>query len=117
MRWIRICSILKLKKSSKEDPVDKFPSISEPATYRICVLGRVDNGWSDFMDQPEQSLIQENGVTFTAICGQVSDQAALYGMLCRIRDLGLVLMSVRYLPAQNLPDQVETLSFKQGMSK
>ena len=77
--------------------MDRLPSISEPVAYRICVLGRVTNGWSDFMSELEQSFGQEKSATITTITGIVADQAALFGMLCRIRDLGLVLISVEYL--------------------
>jgi len=33
----------------------------------------------------------------TVICGPVADQAALHGLLTRVRDLGLFLISVRHL--------------------
>jgi hypothetical protein len=78
--------------------MDHIPSISEPATYRICVLGRVTNGWSDFMSKPEESVAQKDNISMTVITGTVPDQSALFGMLCRIRDLGLVLYRVEYLP-------------------
>ena len=74
-----------------------FLSVTDPASYRIRVSGRVDNGWSDFMSDVEKTISQEDGATLTIITGVVSDQSALFGMLCRIRDLGLALVSVEYL--------------------
>ncbi len=76
-------------------------SVTEPTAYSIRVSGRVGNGWSDFMTSYEQTVAYENGLTVTVITGIVSDQAALFGMLCRIRDLGLALVSVEYLPNLN----------------
>jgi hypothetical protein len=44
--------------------------------------------------KPEESVIQEDGTSMTVITGIVPDQAALFGMPCRVRDPGLVLISV-----------------------
>ena len=74
--------------------MDQLPNITQPAAYRIRIVGRVNNGWSDFMSNLEESFDQENGVTITTITGVVTDQAALHGLLERIRDLNLTLLSV-----------------------
>ena len=74
--------------------MDQLPKVTQPATYRIRIAGRVNDGWSDFMSNLEQSFDQENGVTITTITGTVTDQAALHGLLERIRDLNLTLISV-----------------------
>jgi hypothetical protein len=37
----------------------------------------------------------------TELTGTVSDQSALFGLLCHIRDLGVPLLSVEYLPNFN----------------
>lgn len=75
-----------------------FPSMTQPATYRIRVAGRVKNGWADFMSGLKVSYPQENNASITELTGTVSDQPALFGLLCHIRDLGLTLISVEYLP-------------------
>ena len=74
--------------------MDQLPNVTQPAAYRIRIVGRVNNGWSDFMSDLEESFDQENGVTITTITGVVTDQAALHGLLERIRDMNLTLLSV-----------------------
>lgn len=63
-------------------------------TYRIRIAGRVNNGWSDFMSNLEESFDQENGMTITTLTGTVTDQAALHGLLEHIRDMNMTLLSV-----------------------
>jgi hypothetical protein len=74
--------------------MEQLPNVSKPAAYRIRIVGRVNNGWSDFMSDLGESCDQENGATITTITGVVADQAALHGLLERIRDLNLTLLSV-----------------------
>jgi hypothetical protein len=64
-----------------------------PQTYRIEVAGHLDTGWSDWFDG--FSIVQETE-TKTILVGQVADQAALHGLLTRIRDLGLPLLVVHF---------------------
>jgi hypothetical protein len=75
-----------------------LPSASSRAAYRIRIAGRVADGWDDFMSRWEESFISEQGDTLTVVTGLFADQAALFGMLCRVRDRGLVLVSVEHLP-------------------
>jgi hypothetical protein len=74
--------------------MEQLPNLSKPAAYRIRIVGRVNNCWSDFMSDLGESCDQENGTTITTITGVVVDQAALHGLLERIRDLNLTLLSV-----------------------
>ncbi len=60
--------------------------------YEIRVEGLLDERWSSWFDGLEVRTIGENE---TLIVGQVADQAALHGLLSRVNDLGLVLISVR----------------------
>jgi hypothetical protein len=62
------------------------------ADYEIRVWGKLDLRWSRRLADM-QVLPQSDGETL--IAGPVADQAALYGLLNRMRDLGLVLISVR----------------------
>jgi hypothetical protein len=75
-----------------------LPTLTQPAAYRIRIAGRVRNGWSDFLTGLREAVTQEGGKNITELTGTVPDQSALFGLLCHIRDLGLPLVSVEYLP-------------------
>jgi len=62
-----------------------------PGRYEIRIKGHLDSRWAASFDG--LSLTRESGGT-TAIRGPVADQAALYGLLEKLRDLGLPLVSV-----------------------
>lgn len=62
----------------------------DPGQYQIKVKGRLSGQWSEWFDGLEISY--EDGLT--TIAGSVVDQSALHGLLNRIRDLGLQLVSV-----------------------
>jgi hypothetical protein len=59
--------------------------------YEIRVEGHLDEVWSEWFDGLR--LIQQGDGTSTLV-GPVADQAALHGLLERVRDLGLTLLSV-----------------------
>ncbi len=59
--------------------------------YEICIKGHLDHRWSDWFEGLEIAL-KDNGET--RLSGPVVDQAALYGLLIKVRDLGLPLVSV-----------------------
>ena len=61
--------------------------------YRIKLKGCLDPKWSDWFDQ--MVISTEGGETI--LTGPVADQAALHGLLIRIRDLNLTLLSVERL--------------------
>ncbi len=63
------------------------------ADYRIRVKGALGGQWSDWFDG---MAIKSEGA-ITTISGNVRDQSALYGLLNRIRDLGLPLISVEFV--------------------
>jgi hypothetical protein len=67
-------------------------------TYRIQVEGRLRAGWSDWFDGMNIVVEKEpDGPTISTLTGPVADQAALHGILNRVRDLGLTLVSVQRL--------------------
>jgi len=59
--------------------------------YEIRLQGRLDRRWSGWFD--DMSLTTDTDGT-TVLCGPVMDQAALHGLLARLRDLGLPLIAV-----------------------
>lgn len=75
-----------------------FPTLTQPAAYRIRIAGRVTDGWSDFLKGLQEAHLQENHASVTELSGTVPDQSALFGLLCHIRDLGLPLISVEFIP-------------------
>jgi hypothetical protein len=62
-----------------------------PGRYEIRLRGHLDSRWAAWFDG--LGLTNENDGT-TTICGPVADQAALHGLLQKVRDLGLPLVSV-----------------------
>ena len=64
-----------------------------PAWYEIRVAGVLDSRWAAWFDGLQ---ISGRGAD-TVICGLLADQAALHGLLTKVRDLGLCLISVRRL--------------------
>jgi hypothetical protein len=69
-----------------------------PLYYQIRVKGHLDLMWSAWF---EGLTITHEANGDTTIHGPVVDQAALYGLIGKARDLGLALLSV----AQNEPDE------------
>jgi hypothetical protein len=59
--------------------------------YRIRVKGRLDQRWSDWFNG---FVITYPSDDETLLDGRVADQAALHGVLAKIRDLGLSLLSI-----------------------
>jgi len=62
-----------------------------PTFYQIQVRGTLDESWSDWFDG--FSVARQDSETLLA--GQAVDQAALLGILAKINDLGLVILSVK----------------------
>ena len=60
--------------------------------YHIQVRGAIDSGWSEWFDGLAIHA-QTDGTTL--LSGPVRDQSALHGLLTKIRDLGLPLLSVK----------------------
>ncbi|MHB0877726.1 MAG: hypothetical protein ACYC5O_16945 [Anaerolineae bacterium] len=56
------------------------------------LIAGIDEDWSDWFDGLTLAATPPNQ---TALLGDVPDQAALYGLLAKVRDLGLKLVSVR----------------------
>lgn len=65
----------------------------DPKYFQIKLEGRLDNNWSDWFEKMAVSI---NG-SETVLTGPIADQAALHGLLNRIRDLNLNLLSVERL--------------------
>ena len=74
-----------------------------PAHYRIRIRGHLDPAWSAWFDS--LTVAQADDGT-TELVGPLVDQAALFGLLARLRDLGATLLLVEQLTAE--PRQPDT---------
>ncbi len=63
----------------------------QPTTYQVRIKGHLGPEWADWFGGLEITL-ENNGDTL--LTGLVADQAALHGLLRRVRDLGMPLVSV-----------------------
>ena len=63
----------------------------EPEIYEIRLKGHLENRWTDWFEGLTITAL-DNGETL--LTGPVVDQAALHGLLRKVRDLGLPLFSV-----------------------
>ena len=70
---------------------DPQRSPDQPTIYQIRIKGHLGRQWTDWFEGLTITL-EANGETL--LTGPVVDQAALHGLLRRVRDLGLPLISV-----------------------
>ena len=75
----------------------------QPARYEIRVDGVLDDRWADWFG----GLQVSSDGTKTIIAGLLPDQPALHGLLTKVRDLGLTLISVRQLDAGDTEDEAQ----------
>ena len=66
-----------------------------PLVYQIRIQGHLDRQWAVWFADMTIAW-RDNGETI--LTGPVVDQAALYGLLRKVRDLGLPLIAVTQLP-------------------
>ena len=71
---------------------------AEPECYKIRLKGHLDDWWADWFE--DLSFTQESDGT-TILSGPVVDQAALHGLLRKVRDLGMTLISVNVIEDGN----------------
>jgi hypothetical protein len=82
--------------SSEFDP-------GRPTVYRIRIKGHLGSQWTEWFGGLAITL-EDDGDTL--LTGPVIDQAALHGLLRKVRDLGMPLVSVRPIP-QDVSDAIE----------
>ena len=70
---------------------DPTTNPSQPVVYQIRIKGHLSHQWTDWFGGLTITL-EDNGDTL--LTGPVIDQAALHGLLKKVRDLGLPLVSV-----------------------
>ena len=80
-----------------------FPplTLDQPTRYRIEIQGNLGAAWSANFGGMTISIRTNPGAgRITILEGVVADHATLHGILNSIRDLGLPLITVRYLPGK-----------------
>ena len=71
-----------------------YPTMSGPAIYRIRVRGRLDSSMADRLEGMHiENLAQDNGKVESVLEGRLLDQASLSGILNKLYDLHLPVMS------------------------
>ena len=90
--------VMSNKFNPKTDP-------SQAMVYQIRLEGHLGSQWTDWFEGLAITL-RDNGETL--LTGSVVDQAALHGLLRKIRDLGLPLLSVNCVE----PERVDTADSK-----
>ncbi len=69
--------------------------------YQIVVKGELDDSWSSWLGGAEITRQQAaGGPALTLLTLEATDQATLYGVLDRLRDLNIALVSVSEAPAR-----------------
>ncbi len=68
----------------------------------IVVKGQLDTDWSEWL---ERLPIAYNDKGETIISGQLRDQAAFYGLLTKLRDMALFLVSVKYIVGESMKEK------------
>lgn len=71
--------------------MNRIPTADEAGRYEIRIEGRLDRRWAAWFDG--LVLIPQTDGT-TILSGLVVDQSALHGLLAKVRDTGLPLISV-----------------------
>jgi len=71
----------------------------KPAVYQIRVKGNLENKWSEWFDG--FSITPQTNAE-TVLIGVVADQAALHGLLAKVRDLGLPLLEIKRMESKQL---------------
>jgi hypothetical protein len=69
------------------------------AQYRIQVMGHLPDGWLELVEHME--IISEADGT-TTISGPIRDQAELYGLITKLQNLGLTLISINQTTSASL---------------
>ena len=73
------------------EALNRTADTSQPTVYQIRVKGHLGSQWKDWFGGLTVTL-EDNGETL--LTGPVVDQAALHGLLRKVRDLGIPLVSV-----------------------
>ncbi len=91
------------------DTLDPKTDPGQPLVYQIRIKDHLGSQWTDWFEGLTITL-DDNGDTL--LTGPVVDQAALHGLLKKVRDLGMLLLSVNRVE----PGQAEAPDVKREMN-
>lgn len=75
---------------------DAATDAQAPQIYEIRLRGHLDRQWAEWFGGLTVALTDDGD---TLLTGLVADQAALHGLLRKVRDVGLTLLAVQCVPA------------------
>ena len=79
-----------------------YAHFDSPAIYKICVEGQINSAWSDRLGGMSISLTKSrNKPPVTTLEGELSDQAALTGVLNSLYELHLPVLTVERLESRS----------------
>lgn len=84
-------------------------SAHDSGSCEIRVQGHLDERWASWF---EGMTVEAQATGVTLLRGRVADQSALHGLLTRLRDLGVPLISVAFDPTPGQPSGTAPLSRK-----
>lgn len=94
------------KKQAPTEPSQPSPRNND-GIYEIKIKGLLDDHWQQWfegMTLKRQENV-ERGQDYTLLIGPIADQPALHGLLAKIRDLNLTLISIREISLSDLYDR------------
>jgi len=71
--------------------IEPKPTLGQTVIYQIRIIGHLGSQWTDWFEGLTVTLEEDGN---TVLTGPVIDQAALHGLLKKVRDLGMPLVSV-----------------------
>lgn len=86
---------------------DEQPDMDQPAIYQIRIKGHVSQQWADWFAGLTITLEADGN---TLLTGPIVDQAALHGLLKKVRDLGVPLLSVNLVESSANSDLQTSVS-------
>ena len=89
--WYHVC-VFRLVEH-REATLAGGRAFDRPALYEVRVKGSIDQAWANYWFEGFAVTSLPNGESL--LVGMVADQSALLGLLARMRDLGLPILSVR----------------------
>jgi hypothetical protein len=96
MTWV--VSIVSIGYGTMENRPDPGTEPGQPTLYQIRIKGQLDSQWTNWFEGMRVTP-QDDGDTL--VTGPVLDQAALFGLLRKVRDLGMPLISVARVKTDN----------------